>query len=62
VSGTRGWFGIAMVSAIYLIVAILVIIFMVNLGLKGAEQIKWRFLERHEKFITGIVLIYFIEI
>ncbi|MEW6481562.1 MAG: hypothetical protein AB1397_00900 [bacterium] len=68
VAGAKGWFGIAMVSAIYLIVTILGMVLMVNLGLKGIEKIKWHFLERHEKLITGIilialgVLIYFIEI
>ena len=40
VAGTRGWHGIVMVSAIYLIVTILGIILMVNLGVKGVEKIK----------------------
>ena len=68
VAGTRGWSGIVMVSSIYLIVTILGMVLMVNLGLRGIEQIKWRLLECHEKIITGIVLIilgvliYFIEI
>ncbi len=68
VAGTSRWTGIVMVAAIYLIVTILGMILMVNMGLKGVEQIKWQFLERHEKLITGIVLIilgvviYFLDI
>ncbi|MEW6102823.1 MAG: hypothetical protein AB1630_03245 [bacterium] len=68
VAGTRGWSGIVMVSAIYLIVTILGMILMVDLGMKGTERIKWHFLDRHEKAITGAVLIilavlvYFMEI
>jgi len=68
VAAVRGWFAIAMVSAIYLIVTILGMVLMVNLGLRGVEKIKWHFLECHERLITGIVLIilgvliYFIEI
>ena len=45
------------VSAVYLIVTVLGMILMVNLGLKGVGKVEWRFLERHEKIITGIVLI-----
>ena len=68
VAGTRGWSGIFIVSAIYLIVTILGMILMVNLGLKGMGKIKWTFLEQHEKGVTGMVLvalgilIYFMEI
>lgn len=68
VAGTRGWSSIVIVSSIYLIVTIFGMVLMVNLGLRGIEQIKWRLLERHEKIVTGIVLIilgvliYFIEI
>ena len=66
--GGFGWLGIAAVSAIYLVVTIVVMCLMVTLGLKGIEKIKWRFLEQHERLVTGIVLIilgiliYFVEI
>ena len=68
VAGTRGWSGIVMVSAIYLIVTVFGMILMVNLAIKGVEKIRLHFLEHHEKLVTGIVLIilgvmiYFIEI
>lgn len=68
VAGTRGWSGIFIVSAIYLIVTVLGMILMVSLGLRGVERIKWTFLEQHEKGVTGMVLvalgilIYFMEI
>ena len=32
-------------------------VLMVNFGLKAMAKIEWRFLERHEKIVTGIVLI-----
>jgi len=68
VTGARGWPGITMVSAVYLIVTILGMFLMVNIGLKGVRKIKWSFLEHHERVITGIVLvalgilIYFIRV
>lgn len=57
IAGTFGWLSIALVSATYLIVTVLGMILMVNLGLKGVGKVEWRFLERHEKIVTGIVLI-----
>ena len=57
VAGGFGWFGIAMVSATYLIVTVGTMILMVNLGLKGIERIRWHFLEQHERLVTGIVLV-----
>lgn len=68
VAGTTGWFAIVVVSAIYLLVTIVGMILMVNLGIKGVKKIEWHFLERHEKLVTGLVLIilgvliYFVEI
>ncbi len=68
VAGTIGWFPIVVISSIYLLVTIIGMILMVNLGLKGVKKIEWQFLDRHEKLITGFVLIilgvliYFVEI
>lgn len=68
IAGGFGWFGIAVVSATYLIVTVGIMILMVNLGLKGVEKIRWHFLEQHERLVTGIVLIilgiviYFVEL
>jgi putative Mn2+ efflux pump MntP len=59
---------IVIVSAIYLSVTIFGMVVMVNLALKGIKKIERHFLERHEKLITGVVLIiigaliYFVEI
>lgn len=67
-AGTFGWTGIAAVSIIYLIVTVLGMLLLVDLGRRGVEKIKWRFLEHHEKKVTGIVLIvlgiltYFIKV
>ena len=63
-----GMSGIMIVSIIYLIMTILGMLFLVDLGHKGIEKLKWHFLEHHEKKIMGIVLIvlgifaYFIKI
>ena len=52
-----GWVGILMVSLVYLIVSILGMLLLVDLGLKGVERLNWRFLEHHERSVTGVVLI-----
>jgi len=56
-AGAFGWIGIPLVLAIYAGVTVLGMVLMVNLGLKAVAKIKWQFLERHEKIVTGIVLI-----
>ena len=67
-AGILGWPGIAVVSVVYLIVTVLGMLLLVDLGCKGAEKIKWHFLEDHEKKAMGMVLIalgiftYFIRI
>jgi hypothetical protein len=67
-AGILGWPGIAVVSIVYLIVTVLGMLLLVDLGCKGAEKIKWHFLEDHEKKAMGMVLIalgiftYFIRI
>ena len=67
-AGTQGWMGIIIVSIIYLITTVLGMILLVDLGRKGIENIKWHYLEHHEKKIVGITLIvlgifaYFVEI
>jgi len=54
---TFGWIGVSSVLVIYVGVTVLGMVLMVNLGLKGVAKIEWRFLERHDKIVTGIVLI-----
>jgi len=67
-AGTLGWLGICVVSVVYLVVTVLGMILLVDLGFKGAEKMKWHFLEHHEKKVMGMILIvlgifsYFIEI
>jgi len=56
-AGTLGWTGILTVSAVYLLVTVTAILALVWLGLKGINMIKSGFLERHNKTLTGIVLI-----
>ncbi len=56
-AGAFGWIGIPIVLTIYAGVTVLGMVLMVNFGLKAVAKIEWRFLERHEKIVTGIVLI-----
>jgi len=56
-AGTIGWIGIFIVSAVYLFTTVIVMLFLVYWGMKGAKTFKSHFLEHHEKRITGIVLI-----
>ena len=56
-AGTIGWIGIFIVSAVYLLTTLVVMLFLVSLGLKGANTFKSGFLEHHEKRITGMVLV-----
>jgi nickel/cobalt exporter len=56
-AGTIGWAGIFIVSAVYLIVTLLVMLFLVYMGLKGIQNLRSHYLEHHEKAITGGVLI-----
>ena len=58
-AGREGWAGIALLSAIYLIVTVLMMIVVVELSRKSlnALNMKLHFLEHYEKLITGIILI-----
>ena len=66
-AATKGWWGILIVSLVYLIMTLTIMICLVYLGLKGVNKFNSHFLEHHEKLITGIVLIllgllaYFVE-
>jgi MFS family permease len=66
-AGTFGWPGIFLVSMVYLIVPVALMMILVFLGLQGAKHIRSKFLEHHERRVTGIVLIllgivaYFVE-
>ena len=56
-AGTIGWIGIFIVSVVYLVTTVVIMLFLVYWGMKGANAFKSDFLEHHEKGITGIVLI-----
>jgi hypothetical protein len=56
-AGTQGWRGIILVSFIYTFITVLFMSLLVYLGMRGIEKLKWHFLERHEKRVTGLVLI-----
>lgn len=56
-AGTLGWTGILTVSGVYLIVTVTAILALVWLGIKGIGMIKSDFLERHNKSLSGAVLI-----
>ena len=57
-AATKGWLGILIVSSVYLIVTLTMMVALVYLGLKGINKMKSDFLERHEKLITGLLLIF----
>jgi len=57
IAGTVGWFGIFVVSIVYLIITVFSMIFIVDLGRKGIEKVRCSFLGDHEKTVTGLVLI-----
>ena len=56
-AGTIGWTGIFIVSAVYLLITVVIMLLLVFLGMKGVKTFKSHFLERHEKAVTGAVLV-----
>ena len=66
-AGTLGWPGILLVSLVYMVVTVSGMVILVWLGWKGLQNVKWHFMEHHEKSLAGIVLIimgllaYFVE-
>jgi nickel/cobalt exporter len=56
-AGIIGWHGIVAVSLVYLVLTVMGMVILVDLGLKGAARIRSRFLERHEKRVTGLLLV-----
>ena len=57
VAAEKSWLGIAMVSIIFLLATTLVMMLLVFIGFNGLEKLKWHFLEKYEKQISGIILI-----
>ena len=58
-AGLMGWAGILTLSAIYLVITVSFMIFLVDFGRKSLERLseKLHFLDKYERAITGIVLI-----
>lgn len=56
-AGALGWSGIVLVSLVYVVATVLGMVLLVDLGLRGAQRIRSRFLEEHEKRVTGFVLV-----
>jgi len=56
-AGTLGFIGVVMVSIIYMVVTVSMMVLLVNYGLKGAEKIKWHFLEHHPRLVGGLLLV-----
>lgn len=56
-AGTYGWQGIGLISAVYLIVTMAGITLMVWAGYQSLQKLRWHWLERHEKKVTGLLLI-----
>jgi nickel/cobalt transporter (NicO) family protein len=56
-AGAKGWSGILMVSAVYVIITVCGMILLVYLANKGVRAIQSHFLDHHEKLLSGIVLI-----
>ncbi len=52
-----GWLGIGIVSTVYFFITVLGMMLIVHFASKGVEKLQWHFLEHHDKFISGIVLI-----
>ena len=56
-AGTLGWWGIGAVSLVYLIVTVAAMVTYVALAIEGINRFDWKFLERNDKAIIGVVLI-----
>ncbi|MCB1194860.1 hypothetical protein KDK77_01625 [bacterium] len=52
-----GWYGIGVLSIVYLFISVGGMMALVDLTLHGVERIKWHFLEHHENKILGFILL-----
>jgi ABC-type nickel/cobalt efflux system permease component RcnA len=57
VAAHRGWLGIATVSVVYMIVTVGVMMVMAGFAARSLEQVRWSFLARHERQLSGGLLI-----
>lgn len=56
-AGAAGWKGIITVSVIYTVITVSSMLFLVWMGTRSVKNIRWHYLEHHEKLVTGIVLL-----
>jgi nickel/cobalt transporter (NicO) family protein len=56
-AAAAGWFGIIVVSVVYVILTVSGMLLLVFLASKGVRSIQSHFLDHHEKLLSGIVLI-----
>ena len=56
-ASTLGWMGIWVVSCVYTVITVSGMCLLVYLGMRGVKHIRSHILEKHEKKITGFVLI-----
>lgn len=56
-AGLQGWPGIITVSMVYLFITVAGIMLLTYAGIKSMAKFDFEFLEKHEKKITGLVLI-----
>ncbi len=52
-----GWLGIGIVSVVYFFVTVIGMVLLVDIASKGVKKLNWRFLEHHDKLVSGIILI-----
>jgi hypothetical protein len=56
-AGSRGWTALFGVSLVYLVITLSGMLLLVDLGMRGMERFRWTYLEKHEKRVSGLVLI-----
>jgi nickel/cobalt transporter (NicO) family protein len=56
-AGAHGLSAIAVVSIIYLVITILTMLILVSLAGRGMEKVRLSFLSRHDKAVTGSILV-----
>ena len=57
IASSFGWTGILLVSMVYMIVTLVGMILLVDLGVKGAEKVRFHLLEHHEKGVMGAIML-----
>ena len=56
-AGRESWLAVWVVALVFLVTTSLSMILLVYIGYNGIERIKWDLLEKHEKKISGLLLI-----